>query len=539
MASSGHTQPLIEGGAPEARVSSRLRLLRFLIGGFAVCIVVAAVVTAERLMHIAGAQKYVDTSYPACRKGYVLGVLPAKGSMPAKLVLWSGKADSNCALNELCDDMWTFDASKDAPTNATSKWRRVRAASEGKWVTRPEKYPEPRWKTSAVQDAADDMYVFAGDPLRSDGSYIDDVWKLSSASLEWTRMRTVCNEPKKKEVGEPACLSLDRRAHDAALLGSTMYVYGGKDPSSDLLNDVWALELGSLEWERLWLVGARGTRAGGRAEGWAPRGRLRARPGVRAALRALAAQALAPSPAIRRAALPPALGRAARLRAARRPQANAVEIKKHLVPPSRKGHTLVPVEAMRSNFSGKAEPAIVLFGGRVNIKHYFNDAWAFFPSRRVWEPLDAAKGGFASTELAPHPRDHHAAAVVGDGMYVCCGWFEYWHAFDDMWRFDLVRHSWAQLDATAGGAPKPAGRFLVSIVPVGTDLYVFGGEAGADAVPANAYLNDLWVFDTTSSTWKLLSENRCPRDHSIKERPATSAATDDEDDDGSRRRRRR
>lgn len=203
---------------------------------------------------------------------------------------------------------------------------------------------------------------------------------------------------------------------------------------------------------------------------------------------------------------------------------------RQLAPPARKGHTLVAVQSLLSAATGKRAPAIVLFAGRVDFSTYFDDVWAYFPSQGTWEKLGAAPAPRgapgASAPRTPHPRDHHGAAVVGDAMYVYGGWYQYWHAFDDVWRYDLSARAWTAL-APVGAAPP--GRFLISLVPVGADLYLFGGELGSDE--RNAYKNDVWAFSTQSHEWTELSPSRCPRDHSTTPRPPRSTVDEDEEDD--------
>lgn len=181
-------------------------------------------------------------------------------------------------------------------------------------------------------------------------------------------------------------------------------------------------------------------------------------------------------------------------------------------PAARKGHTIVAVDQLYNNHTAEREPALVLFGGRMNIRTYFSDVWAYYIESAAWRLLWRSGDGAVAT--GPHPRDHHAAAVVGDAMYMCSGWFEMDHAFDDMWRFDLRTLTWSsfprEIDAVA-----PEARFLVSLVAWDDSLYLFGGEHGADERSPNAYLNDVWAFNTTSASWQLLSPNQCPSDHSV------------------------
>jgi hypothetical protein len=238
-------------------VEHRLRALRIVILGFVAAIIVGGILTTNRLSKIANGQNYVDASYPACRKGYAFATYGSSSAQGGgeKLVVWSGKADSNCAANELCDDLWSFDADLALPVNGTSKWTQLSKPVRLRGDT-PQ--PEARWKTVAMQDAEESMYVFAGDPLRENGTYIRDVWKLSAPAMEWQRLEATCGEVSSKGSSDDPCSSLNRRAHAAVMIGHKMYVHGGKDPSSDLLNDVWQLDVSTLVWKRLHTVCALG-----------------------------------------------------------------------------------------------------------------------------------------------------------------------------------------------------------------------------------------------------------------------------------------
>jgi len=230
----------------------RVRALRFVVVTFLVLIVVGATLTSLRLMRISRGQAYIDASYPACRKGYALGAYGTQQG-PAKLLLWSGKADSNCMwINELCDDMWLFDADTHAPPNGTSKWTELDREDAGAYL-QSSKRPEPRWKTIAVQDEQENLFIFAGDPLRADGSFIDDVWKLSAGTFEWRRLAPTCSSSDSalNADDDDRCMSLERRAHAAAYSAGKVYMHGGKSPTSSLLNDMWALDVRKLQWTLL------------------------------------------------------------------------------------------------------------------------------------------------------------------------------------------------------------------------------------------------------------------------------------------------
>ncbi len=106
-------------------------------------------------------------------------------------------------------------------------WRRV--ASVG---------PAARWGHAAVYDAKRDrMIVFAG---QSGGGELADVWALDLASETWTQLATGPG---------PA-----PRVNPAAVVDPThdrMIVVGGRTGLATLFDDVWALDLGTLQWTEL------------------------------------------------------------------------------------------------------------------------------------------------------------------------------------------------------------------------------------------------------------------------------------------------
>lgn len=258
----GMQQPLIP--SPETRAdygaryaARRVRVLRFVVAFFVLAIIVGAVLTTIRLNHIASRQVYIDNSFPACRKGYALGAYTEPESGDRRLLVWSGKADNNCMWsNELCDDTWLFDANVDSPLNGTSKWTHIDKENDGAYL-QSNKRPEPRWKTIAVQDEAANMYIFAGDPLRANGAFIDDVWKLDAATMRWEQLAPTCED---LIDTEDACNALPRRAHAAAYMRGSIYMHGGKNEASDLLNDMWSLNLRTMRWTLLHDVRARRAR---------------------------------------------------------------------------------------------------------------------------------------------------------------------------------------------------------------------------------------------------------------------------------------
>lgn len=67
--------------------------------------------------------------------------------------------------------------------------------------------------------------------------------------------------------------------------------------------------------------------------------------------------------------------------------------------------------------------------------------------------------------------------------------------FDDLWRFDLTKDTWEQLQPS--GSPPARFGHTATLVP-DYGLVIFGGQAGA------AFFNDLWVYDGGANAWQQL-----------------------------------
>lgn len=73
------------------------------------------------------------------------------------------------------------------------------------------------------------------------GDRTNDVFKFVFSSSEWCRIKT---------NGKKPCA---RAGHSAVIVESYMYIFGGKDNSDTMLNDMWRLNLSvsSADWEKV------------------------------------------------------------------------------------------------------------------------------------------------------------------------------------------------------------------------------------------------------------------------------------------------
>jgi hypothetical protein len=176
---------------------------------------------------------------------------------------------------------------------------------------------------------------------------------------------------------------------------------------------------------------------------------------------------------------------------------------------------------------------------------YKNAVWQFggvdlegtvYNTTHRWTPEE----GFQAVEargLPPPPRWTHSACVVGAGMFVFGGFFGYGGTsatgrYNDLWRLDLERLTWAEVRPGDGSGPPPSVRSHHCAAALGDGkMYVFGGadEQRVAAEPAGDWTagllktlgggtpvapppeefidvlhNDLHEFDTATCTWRVV-----------------------------------
>ncbi|CAD8073051.1 unnamed protein product [Paramecium primaurelia] len=102
---------------------------------------------------------------------------------------------------------------------------------------------------------------------------------------------------------------------------------------------------------------------------------------------------------------------------------------------------------------------------------------------------------YVKSENTPPKRQFHTANICGDVMYIFGGGDgKMW--LSDLYKFDLVKCYWAQVDTTG---QKPQGRLQHSSVIYDHKIYVFGGE------PDRSHqLNDLYQLDIGNNVWTRL-----------------------------------
>lgn len=124
------------------------------------------------------------------------------------------------------------------------------------------------------------------------------------------------------------------------------------------------------------------------------------------------------------------------------------------IPPARTNHTMI-------TWNDK----LYLFGGTDGV-HWYNDVWSYSPHTNSWTQQECI--GYI-----PSPREGHAAALVGDVMYIFGGRTEEGNDLGDLAAFRITTRRWYTFQNMG---PSPSPRSGHSMTTVGKQIVVLAGE---------------------------------------------------------------
>ncbi|THU93880.1 kinase-like protein [Dendrothele bispora CBS 962.96] len=151
------------------------------------------------------------------------------------------------------------------------------------------------------------------------------------------------------------------------------------------------------------------------------------------------------------------------------------------MPDCRAGHTCVT-----------HENRLIIFGGTDGLCR-FNDTWTFDFETKRWTELKC-------DGQVPAARDGHAAAVVGDMMYIYGGRGIDGEELEDVSVLSLSSHIWYSFQCHDMGTP-PREKLGHAMVAVGSEIYVLGGRSASLRLSeALERPNCMHVLDTSRLT---------------------------------------
>ncbi|NHI94857.1 MAG: galactose oxidase [Candidatus Lokiarchaeota archaeon] len=202
----------------------------------------------------------------------------------------------------------------------------------------------------------------------------------------------------------------------------------------------------------------------------------------------------------------------------------------------------VPGARTYSTFCTDVKGNFWLFGGYgyVNVSlvmGQLNDLWMFNVSDSTWTWVSGNysvdnKGTYGTKGMAdalnvPGSRNHGSSWTDTDGNFWLFGGEGYANSsvifggLNDLWMFNVSASIWTWMSGNysvnnngaygtkgvADAANVPGARCgSISWTDVGSNLWLFGGD-GIDNASDDGYLNDLWMFNVSDSTWTWVSGN--------------------------------
>jgi chromosome segregation ATPase len=146
---------------------------------------------------------------------------------------------------------------------------------------------------------------------------------------------------------------------------------------------------------------------------------------------------------------------------------------------------------------------LYLFGGTDGVT-WFSDVWAYDPRTNSWSQLECI--GYI-----PVAREGHAAALVGDVMYVFGGRTEEGNDLGDLAAFRITSRRWYTFQNMG---PSPSPRSGHSMTAFGKHIVVTGGEPSSAPRDA-AELSLAYYLDTSKIRYPNDSQSQMPADQRI------------------------
>jgi len=140
---------------------------------------------------------------------------------------------------------------------------------------------------------------------------------------------------------------------------------------------------------------------------------------------------------------------------------------------------------------------LYLFGGS-NFRGYTADLFRFSTTTKHWEQLDARQ----VLGSPPSARKAHGMVAVGIDLYVFGGLGYDEHAGSDLFRFSTTAKEWVQLKVPQISGSLPRALEYHSMMAVGSDFYVFGGRRTS---LSRHFPAELFRFSTTANQWEQLN----------------------------------
>jgi len=185
---------------------------------------------------------------------------------------------------------------------------------------------------------------------------------------------------------------------------------------------------------------------------------------------------------------------------------------------ARKGHTATLFMGVNTKIksdwgsswgSQRGKPSMIVFGGRLNSRNYFNDVWALTlkGGEQKWILLD--KGGPATEDgvmVRPSKRNHHTAVQNEHIMFVFGGRSSHVseRVHNDLWAFDTMKLKWKLITPAATNSLPGRMEHCAVLMSKSSEILLIGGQDSG-----GKRRNDVLSYSMENNMWKKELSNKC------------------------------
>ena len=156
-----------------------------------------------------------------------------------------------------------------------------------------------------------------------------------------------------------------------------------------------------------------------------------------------------------------------------------------------------------------ARQVVVLFGGTEHILENstatnYDDTWEYTPSDGTWSSIDTDSSP-TSRSSAPAVFDEANGRILLFGGKKPNSSNDDNESLSDTWVYDTSTLAWTKLTIPANQAPTARHGSSMAYNTSTNEIFLFGGESKDGTGSAETFLNDVWRFETATSTWTKLT----------------------------------
>ena len=174
---------------------------------------------------------------------------------------------------------------------------------------------------------------------------------------------------------------------------------------------------------------------------------------------------------------------------------------KKKTPSPRNSHSVWEYKGQLWTFGGEGPP----LKGYLNNHGHFSGNCGIIPGQNnqllCYYPLTEDWRNLKPSGTIPKPRTRQASTIIGDKVWIYGGESAN-RIYDELYLLNMVSLTWTKIQS---GQLKPRCRYMCSLTAVTENQIVLHGGLST----SNEILNDTWIFDVSSLSWKNYEASKC------------------------------